>query len=310
MVRNVLFASLALTLAAGLAGCDLYYEGGDSGGDGWNDTSPPDPGPGPGGEPGGTCYNNAECDPGCFCAEDGTCVEAGFCADSTDCADGYVCDERGSCVPADTANGCEANTDCPYGSYCDIMTGQCIGSWTCSGPDQCSPGYECDDRGTCVPSPCTSDDQCLEGCYCDEELGQCIETGTCNPDGTCPGDLECDPDRNTCEVPDEPPPPPPVTCNAEIICDIVKPECPAGQTPAISEGCYTGECILIEDCDVPPPPLTCEEIEDEMACLDRADCKALYAGYDCTTPDGSACEDGDSGCTCERFEFAACQTAE
>ena len=37
-------------------------------------------------------------------------------------------------------------------------------------------------------------------------------------------------------------------------------------------------------------------------------CEPLYSGLECTDPDGGACVAGDSGCTCETFEFTSCRT--
>lgn len=308
MTRNALLAVFALLAIATLAGCDLYFgepyedddyvycdEFGCYECDG--DSCTPIGG---GGEPGWECANNYDCAAGCYCDDSGYCVEAGFCSSSADCPAGYECDDRASCVPEGSNDACTSDDDCPFGTFCDEQSGYCVDSWTCSEDAECGMGYECDDRGTCVPEPCTSDDECLEGCYCDEEAGNCVETGICTDDSQCGEGMECDTSRNTCEPVDPNNNP---SCNADVVCDTLPPQCPAGSAPAIQDGCYTGECIALEDCDVTPP---CQYINDEAACLAEDSCSAQYTGINCTDPNGNSCTEGGANCTCESFAFDEC----
>jgi hypothetical protein len=324
MIRKALLITTLTIWSTALGGCYLYMED-DSNNNGYNycdDTGcyycddwgcyPDGSGNGGTGQPGWTCSNNYECAAGCFCNSDGFCEEGGFCSYNTDCADGYECDDRSSCVPEGSSNGCQADTDCPNGSYCEEATGICVGSWTCdnSAPDadaSCGMGFECDDRNTCVPEPCTSDDMCQEGCYCDEDAGECIESGTCDALGNCFGDMVCDESRNTCVPPGENP----VTCQGAIdaSCDAAAPVCPVGSTPEIQSGCYTGGCMLKTDCP-DGAPFECSDLnDDENACFGNAACNPVYKGVNCTDPGGNQCTSGDANCTCESFTYDYCEEA-
>ena len=110
----------------------------------------------------------------------------------------------------------------PGGTYCDEWSGVCVGSWSCYSDADCGVGYSCDDRGTCVPTPCTSDDQCAAACYCDEATGQCVESGYCAADADCPAGQTCDESRSTC-IPSDPVDPPTgctvdTDCTGEQVC--------------------------------------------------------------------------------------------
>jgi hypothetical protein len=131
----------------------------------------------------------------------------------------------------------------------------------------------------------------------------CVETGTCTSDEECTDGLTCDEERATCEPPEEVDP---GSCAGEVTCDTLPPVCLEDETPGIRDGCFTGVCIPIVDCDVPPPP-TCEDIEDELACVDRRECITVYAGINCTCGVGCTCTGSEAGCTCESFEFAGCE---
>ena len=62
----------------------------------------------------------------------------------------------------------------------------------------------------------------------------------------------------------------------------------------------------IAACEAAP---TCTAIGHEDDCLGRpTDCSAVYTGNNCKKTDGSACHAGDTGCTCESFTFASCQS--
>lgn len=290
MLRKTILAGLIALFSTALAGCDLYF--GDSGGgssDGytycddtgcyWCDDWGCYPDGGGGAQPGWNCNVNSDCAAGCYCAS-GVCEEAGFCMTSADCADGFECDGRNSCVP-EGSGSCTSNDDCWSGSFCDLMTGECVGSWTCTANEDCGVGYVCDDRNTCVPAPCTDDDQCLEGCYCDEESGTCVETGNCGPNGECGLGLTCDSVRNTC-VPEEVP----VGCSTNADCTA-------------DEKCVADTCV----------PKECPDYNTEATCIaQEATCHPIYTGMNCTNPNNNnaPCQDGDSGCVCETFEFGAC----
>ena len=267
-------------------------------------------GSGGGVRPGDACSNNVDCAEGCYCAgltstSDGVCEEGGFCTRDRDCADGFSCDSRSSCVPNSvpgTPNGqsCSADADCDFGSYCDEPTGQCIDSFGCNKDEQCGMGFDCDTtRNTCVPEFCETDDDCQSGCYCNEEQNECVETSTC--DDGCAEGLTCDAERNTCE------PDGPITCQAEVTCDEEAPECAADTTPAIQNGCYTGECLADASCP-DGAPFECSDLNaDEAGCVANASCSPVYRGSNCTDPAGAVCTSGSANCVCESFSFDFCE---
>lgn len=311
--RRATLACLGLALLVGVSACDLYfppsedhYQYCDSTGcyDCVGDSCSPI------GGDGYYCSSSAQCASGCYCdltAGDpsyGTCVEAGYCTDSSMCPVGYHCDERQSCVPDDQPSYCYADTDCGPGSYCDEIYGVCYPSSTCGTGSDCPTGTACDSRGTCVPVECTSDQNCGPGCYCDTGTGACVETGYCATDADCGANSYCDESRQTCVPgidPDK------GSCAGAVTCSTAVPTCAADSVPLIKNGCYTGECLAIASCDAAP---VCEVINTENSCLDRAaDCDVTYNGINCKKPDGSACQSGDTNCTCERFVFADCVSA-
>jgi hypothetical protein len=258
-------------------------------------------------DPGGPCDSNYDCPAGCYCTDRGVCAEGGFCREHGDCPRGFVCDARASCVPkgSDDRGGggeepgiCEDHGDCPLGSYCD--GGVCTDSDTCRSRD-CGEGWRCDERDTCVPEICEEHDECREGSYCDRESQSCIPTERCD-EGECSAEgYVCDYLRDTCVPESEHP----GSCDGDLTCDIAPPSCDEGETALIRDGCYTGACLAVERCDV-PPRVVCEGA-DEGLCLEADHCRAVYAGYDCTTDSGAACQPGDTGCYCERFEFDRCE---
>ena len=68
--------------------------------------------------------------------------------------------------------------------------------------------------------------------------------------------------------------------------------------------CAEGEICDIDGlCAIP----TCDAIDDESACLARADCETVYAGVDCSCGQGCECQPGEPGCVCQSFEFFHCK---
>lgn len=324
MIRNALLIGASM-LALTLAGCDIYF-GPTTGSDcaewgcdqepSWPGEPPPDPG-----TPGGACQSNTDCAPGCFCDDNNTCAESGFCEADWDCPVDFTCeDERATCVPGSDSEpppppACENDSQCPGGSYCDLATATCVPSWGCMTNEECGPGWECNAEGTCVPVSCDQDADCFEGCACQTDSGQCVETGFCDENTPCPDwcdaagnctPMECDPARNTCTWPQsEPEPEPdPASCAGPLTCSVAAPACADGETPAILDGCYTGECIPLAECDV-APLARCERIENPNQCLSRPDCEPFYVGRDCYC-DGApcVCSDPSMDCTCTEWEYS------
>jgi hypothetical protein len=196
---NKLLQMLGLAVAlATVSGCELYFGGhGESGSGGtWNYcgsdgyyqcqgdnctwVSPSCPAGGSGGS--NSCTSSADCAAGCYC-ENGTCAEGGFCTQDSDCGPGYHCNtDRSSCEPNPPVTGCNFDSECPSGQFCD-------------------PSHHCTE--TCI---CTTDAQAVAHGYgwCDETRMTCLPGQ--DPAGTCAGDAAttCTTARPTCpsgEVP-------------------------------------------------------------------------------------------------------------
>lgn len=313
MIRNALILAAALG-ALTLAGCDIYF-GPGTGSDcqEWGTCDDLTPSPGPA-EPGEACINNNECAAGCACLN-GACVETGFCDQPFDCSMGMECDTgRATCIPEGSNDGCLVDSDCAGTSYCDVGANVCVPSWGCYTASDCGPGWDCNPNGTCVPASCLSDNECFEGCACEVGSGVCQETGFCARDSDCSpwcnaagecSNLTCDLDRGTCTFPQSNP----ASCGGQITCNQGAPVCGADETPAISDGCYTGECLAISQCDVPPLAM-CPDIENANQCIGRPDCEALYTGRNCRCLDGGTecdCNTNPGACTCESYDYS-CQS--
>jgi hypothetical protein len=191
----------ALPLLMLLAGCELYFGGGNNGGnDSWNycgsdgyyqcdsnnnctlvsATCPPgstgDSGGsgGPVGSNGYECGSNGDCAAGCYCTASNVCEEGGFCTSDSDCGSGYFCDTtRSSCEPNPTNPTCTANTDCTGAEQiCDPTTNTCATA-SCAGAVTCNEGAP-----TC---PSGSAPLIYNGCY----------TGTCQAIASCDAPPSC-----------------------------------------------------------------------------------------------------------------------
>lgn len=88
--------------------------------------------------------------------------------------------------------------------------------------------------------------------------------------------------------------PDPGSCEGETLCPTLPPDCPENTVPGIGDGCWTGYCIPVSECEALP---ACSA-QAEDACVGRADCEPVYEGIDCT------CVGED--CTCADWVFATC----
>jgi hypothetical protein len=223
-------------------------------------------------------------------------------------ADGYYlcegddCEWAGPLCPSDPTYTCSDNADCAAGCYCS-SEGVCEEAGFCGQDSDCPDGFYCEvDRASCVPSTCSTSADCEQGEYCSDN-------GSCQPSCTCTTDAEaqaagygyCDEARNTCEPPAEG-----GSCAAEVTCNTREPQCAVGEVPLVKDGCYTGACSAIDACDIAP---ACEAFQHEQDCLaNSVTCGAVYTGINCTNGNGTACQAGDTGCTCESFRFDECRT--
>jgi hypothetical protein len=316
-------SALLLTLSL-TAGCQLYFGGGDDdclyGGGSGGAAEPaigqrnPDTGQCEFFGGGGPYPCDGTCGP---CAETGAYDQAaqpswGYCESQCTGLDEASCLTAPGCrgIYLDTCNG----ADCPDArQYAEcwstdqtgpIQGGSCDGldAFSCSQHDDCIAVHisSCDYAGGagladpgCVPQSfeyCSSEPG---GCYGDSDCGpgsHCNADEVCLPPPGCTG-LECDAAcYGTCV------PGPRGDCNGEVLCDSLPPECPADTAPGIANGCWTGECIPLDQCQTPPP--ACATITAESSCVARADCTPFYRGEDCV------CE-GDA-CTCN-WIFDSCE---
>ena len=82
------------------------------------------------------------------------------CTCDEDCQPGLSCDDD-VCTPGDgdttttttpDPGGCQANADCPQGSFCELVSGMCVYTGSCTQDTECGDGLTCDEvLGTCVP---------------------------------------------------------------------------------------------------------------------------------------------------------------
>ena len=92
--------------------------------------------------------------------------------------------------------------------------------------------------------------------------------------------------------------PDPGKCYGEVLCDGPPPTCPPNTLPGVLDGCWSGYCIPVDDCE--PPPVACASIGDETTCVDRFDCTPLYEGVDCVCDEFGMCE-------CADWLFVSCE---
>jgi hypothetical protein len=101
------------------------------------------------------------------------------------------------------------------------------------------------------PTPCSDNSDCQDGERCNFE-------DVCGPPPPdCADDPTCDTACGGFCVPDDG-----GSCFGEVFCDVATPECPAGTTPGVRNGCYTGQCIPLGEC----PPVPYEECHGQPAC--------------------------------------------
>ncbi len=196
----------------------------------------------------------------------------GFCESQCTGLDEATCTAASGCRAIYTSNCIDRDCiDEPLYVDCwstdmqgPIQGGGCEGldAYTCSMHDDCSAVHypACDQAGDAEPAPVP----CGAGPF-----GYCASEG----DPIDPGN-----------------------CYEPVTCDAATPDCPDGTTPGIKNGCYTGYCIPLDQCEDAP---ACETLADEASCIARSDCQPMGWGENCT------CDDNDV-CTCETWVYESC----
>jgi hypothetical protein len=241
-------------------------------------------------------------------------------------------DEQGCMLTA----GCRAAyvSDCPQGYDCTdtnytfygcwdvapsgpVQGGGCgaLDAYECSRHDDCSarhfPADGCGTMGDCAPGfvdpegigvfeTCVDEVQELTGCFEDYE---CPDGSTCNAEEiclpspwACKGAVPCDDRCYGYCVPGE------VeagNCYDIVMCNSLPPECPDNTLPGIVDGCWSGYCIALAECEAAP---ACADLSSEAMCVARAECVPIYMGIDCT------CD--DNGCVCNELLYKECSAGD
>jgi hypothetical protein len=229
-------------------------------------------------------------------------------------ADGYYHCEDNDCrwVSATCPSGggggsggggfeCRDNDDCAAGCYCD--NGLCEEAGFCTKDSDCGTGFTCnEERSSCEPGGCKVDSDCEAGSVCTN--GSCTATCVCASDAeaVAQGYAYCDELRITCMDGADPA----GTCAAQPpSCNQLPPACAPGDVPLLgADGCWNGQCQGASDCATPP---ACQYLNTAASCTGRSDCEQVVNGINCKKTDGSACQAGDTGCTCESYVFASCR---
>ena len=134
------------------------------------------------------CAAEADCPFGSVCT-DGQCVPQ-TCATSDQCGIEYYC-KSSECVP-----GCEADTDCRFGDFCDTEINECVASkctdthLDCEFGQFCSQVGECYDAGNLYCRECEDDGDCGGGgnaCIWGECQVECDDQVDCPAGFVCSG---------------------------------------------------------------------------------------------------------------------------
>ncbi len=173
-----------------------------------------------------------------------------------------------------------AESDC-------LAAAECRGSYrdTCAQDTACSPEFhQC---WAITPTGPYVTDAC--GSFQAEECARHNECAAVHTwDGTTLGVFSFCADEPTSDINAG-------SCVGEVTCESLPPECPSNTVPGRKDGCWSGFCIPLDECDVIPG---CE-LETEAGCINRDDCQALYEGLNCECTSAS--------CVCESWLFEACQ---
>ena len=288
---------LFVVLVVMLAGCDLYFDGGDDDCKAYPEVDQaqyrnPETGQCEG-------FGGGYCDDPCgICAYDVAIPDWGACYSQCDALDENSCIATAGCYAAylnptrvppdmdlDKFQGCwaVAQSGPAPGACSGLDAHECSRHDNCSaiyieqlGPDDQSTGMR---FGSCVPEQgnscggidCGANAHCEEQCStCDPDTGMDCEK--CGP--------VCVPDDDACDL---------IDCadgyECVQVCDEMDPNNP-------DCGVCRVECV---------PTAQCEALPTEAACAARGDCSRVYEGENCTC-------DANGNCECEVLTYERCQT--
>jgi hypothetical protein len=158
-----------------------------------------------------------------------------------------------------TPTGCEADTDCAVGRYCDAA-GACTAGCRLA-PGDCGPFDTCDPGShTCRAPTCAQDADCAAGSYCDAAAGNRCLPG-CRDGAECGAGFRCDESHR---------------CRAEC---AVEADCAAGEyCDAELHGCRV-DCVLPghQGCQ---PEEACDAATHQCRVACRDDAAEAGAGND------------------------------
>lgn len=155
-------------------------------------------------------------------------------------------------------------------------------------------GSDSDGTGGSLGLTCTSNDDCVlfdDCCSCtahhvDDPMDGCpvdCEVSACEAAGLPQHPVECR--FGTCQLAD-------IDCNDDlVVCDENPPDCPEGALPSAAAGCWTGQCVPPQACDVVPD---CSWCADDETCVQQATQIGLWSSCEPIDP---SC-DGSPSCAC------------
>lgn len=96
-------------------------------------------------------------------------------------------------------------------------------------------------------------------------------------------------------------------CAIGSYCDAAAQRCVTSSTCVSEPDCPQNfNCDLARTTCEPASAPTCGELMNAADCGKRADCRAVYAGVDCSCGTGCQCQGGEPGCVCQSFQFFEC----
>lgn len=330
--------------------CD-YWGGGGGGGCGDGDWAEAEPAAFP---DWGLCYSECSnlAEDACLAAPGCRAAYVGDCPEGLDCASMsyhyfYECwavapsgpIQGGDCTGLD-AYECSRHDDCVANHYPD-WNGGCGGSTPC--PALIAPAignFESCANEVNTPAGCYGDEDCGAGFSCNA-ADVCLPPPGCGPTPSPmpgEGDIACPAVCYGWCVPEEPE----GGCYGDVLCDSIEPSCPAGTTPGIANGCWTGDCIPYGECSPALDPGNCydialceivppvcpegsvpgvknscytglciplEQCEMQVPCEALGDESSCIARLDCApTYQGVGCSCTPEGCGCDEWLYLSCQT--